>query len=886
MTENPRDILEGSTSKALLGLVERSTQGHNDLASRLREIISDAVDKHNLCQQITEIGACALSTFLQANVTGPLLAWDPLTYISYEAIFGPSVVRLDDVARHAANSLSVDGESIYPLVPYLELFLYAKTILNAPGLSETEELAWQRLRVNAWHQRMLGQPAAALQKLLEVNLDQLDAIIASEDPLNADKQCYFLLERAAIHILHGLENKAKQDIRLASQRRQFEFILTGKLGRRTKYQQKDVSQLVVLAKSSDTSSNSSQPKELLMTNAASSHVKPSGTQPHALNLDDDTLLESISYSVTTVNDDEHLPATLASIDPNNQPLLEPLDAIILLDTATVLVNDSPADELSREKTLPYAERVLSGGSSNWQVYTQALLVRSRIEGFKSRTVERSVLQLQALVDQVVADTSLVNANADSEAATTTFLPRPDAKTSALASERLKFIHQLAFPFRWKLEAELADRWVSVGGLRTALEIYERLQMWAESALCHAANGREDEALRIIRQELYLPPSTTAAINDQTATGKFGGIEQPTLRDPLPLDAPRLFCILGDIENSEAAYEKAWLISSERYARAQRSLAKLYSSRKDYDKADEAYSKALRVNPQNYVSWFALGCVRLQTERWSEAVEAFGRAVQIEDTDAEAWSNMAVALLRSSTEDHSSDKDVQAAFIAMKRAASLKRESFKLWQNLISVAIKLSPPPYPDIIMAQTRLIELRGSSEGEAAIDILVIEALFETLVRDQETETAGGGTVLSKGVRKSLTDLIFQQVAPLITSSRPLWLLLAKFNTLLKRPFAALSTYEKCWRSVLNQPGWESSRKLWKEVSEATFDLMDAYESLGEQDRESGLGAAEPVCKDWRFKARSAARSVLGRARKTWEGDEAYEQLQEKLSNLKNSDV
>ena len=121
------------------------------------------------------------------------------------------------------------------------------------------------------------------------------------------------------------------------------------------------------------------------------------------------------------------------------------------------------------------------------------------------------------------------------------------------------------------------------------------------------------------------------------------------------------------------------------------------------------------------------------------------------------------------------------------------------------------------------------------------------------------------------------------MTSSRQLWLIIAKLNIHLKRPLAALNTYEKAWRSTLNQPGWESSKKQWKDVSDATIDLMDAYESLGERQRESGLGEGELVAKDWKFKSRSAARSILSRAKEGWEGDEAFEVLQERLKELKS---
>jgi len=57
---------------------------------------------------------------------------------------------------------------------------------------------------------------------------------------------------------------------------------------------------------------------------------------------------------------------------------------------------------------------------------------------------------------------------------------------------------------------------------------------------------------------------------------------------------------------------------------------------------------------------------------------------------------------------------------------------------------------------------------------------------------------------------------------------------------------------------------------------------SLGERTRESGLGAGEVVAKDWRFKARSAIRGIVGRAKESWEGSPEMEMLRRKLDDLK----
>ena len=920
------------------------------LNRRIQHLLEKQPQAAGVDQGFFSLAIVAFNRFLQAIVTGPPLSYDPADGILPRSLFEGTNTTIERLQKQLISGLSIDGEAVYRLIPHVELFCLARCVLNHPSMTQHSSLRLARLRVNFWHQRLLSDISSSLQEIIYNDLQLIgDSVFTTSAFKGIIAPAEFLLERATIHIHHGFDQRARADIEHAARERSFQFVLAGRLGKRTKYQERDLSQLVVLAKSADeheaAQSRDNTSLDTIVT--GSNRSQPTESAPRKLNLDDDTLLESIAFTDAAAPDpesqhDHQIHSSLKALDPGNQPLLQPLDAIILLATASSITNTSPTDGLTREETLPYAERVISGGSSNWQVYTQALLVRSRIEGYRSRTVERGVLQLQAVVDQVIAETSPLETSkhdvSSVKETSTTFLPQPKASESASASERLRYVHQLASSPRWKLESELADRWVSLGGLRTALEIYERLQMWAEVALCWAANDREDKARKIIRRQLYnsvITTSTNKLLEDEedNDVGDYR-IE----RDPLPADAPRLFCILGDLEKSTAAYERAWEISSQRYARAQRSLGKYYLTNGDFDKAGIAYARSLRVNPQNHAIWFALGCIRLQQEDWARAVDAFGRAVQIEDTDAESWSNLAVALLKlppdiSPSDPKSSDvepdsahssagivleddrngsivtgtdlqKHVREAFVALKRAAALKRDSFRIWQNLLSVSVKLSPPPYTEIIIAQNRLIELLGSVEGEKCVDVEIVEALVTHLVTAyprsptevdmtesngmqlQDDSAAQKSAPTRVGFERMVIDLVQKKITPLITSSRRLWLITAKLSLYLQRPSATLSAYEKAWRVTLNQPGWESgteeTKETWKEVADSTIDLLDGYESLGERNSEAGMGAGEPVARDWKFKSRSAVRSVLARAKEGWEGDVGYETLSERLQELK----
>lgn len=906
--------------------------------------------------QLLHVGIAALNAFLQSNVTGPVLPFS-----SAEVILPQRIREQVNVRRGLRNdilrSLTVDGEAAYKLTPNVELFCVAKSILNHPTLIDDQDTLCPpplsayaaRLRVNFLHQKLLSEATGTLQTLIYNDLEVIRVALSRD--LEKDSSSHtrherarFLLERALIHIHHGFDAKARADLEQAASETQFEFALTGKLGKRTKFQDRDISQLVVLAKSVG---------EDLRLPSATQRDGAESTKPQSLDLNDDTLLESISFKKDgkskeeksmTVREESSLPQSLADVDPSNQPKLNPLDSIILLSLASAITNTSPEHGLTREETLPYATRVLEGGSSNWQVYSQALLVRSRIEGYKTRTVERSVLQLQALVDQVIADTASVSAS-ESDGPVSTFLPRADESDSASVSERLEYIWLLGFSTRWDLEAELAARWVHLGGLRTALEIYERLQMWAEAALCYAATEREDKARLIVRKQLFHPSEPNAVREND----KFEGPEV----SPLPADAPRLFCILGDIDKDPALYERAWEVSGKRYARAQRSLARHYISQKPpmFREAEQAYRASLQLNRLNHPAWFALGCVQLELEKWNDAVESFTRTVQLEDTDAEAWSNLAVALIniepstldqnqRVNSETVAEDEEDEGdqedgdkanesakqipqpyrnkrdALVALHRAARLKHSDDRIWDNVLTVSASIPPPhtPFRDIIQAQKHLIKLRGPKKGEKCVEVPILSVLVDTLTSDYSTpdttgtnnndndsknnsaSTSSPFTVRPGTIPAEILRLLEEDVIPLITHSSALWLLVAKVEKWRQRPSRALLAHEKAWRATVAscthgafQMGDE---KTWMRVVGATERLVkDGYATLGPMDKEregndtaveneeskrADDDAEEMVAKDWRFKARSAVRGILGKGKTLWEDTEGWRLLKE----------
>lgn len=1036
------EILHDPLTRKLLGfdaVHAEKTPFISGVTSRFKFLLNDPTTHLSFLK----IAYTSLEAFLQANCTGPPLEFNPEESIFPEVYWDDGLKTLKE---ELFQSLAVDGGGPYPLTPHIELFWLAKVLTSNTTLAEAGFNGRRaRFRVNFWHQKLLSEESPSLRSALysdaEILEHQLSSRLAYGGAAAEEHFVEFLVERAIVRTYYGDDQLARADLANAATTRQFQFALSGVLGKRTKFQDRDISQLVVLAKSRDhepepyssrkssrAEASDSRKSSAVDTSSASRHPPPkspnaptsppptsmpyrsatptrladshehlsplasSPTQPENILLNDDTLLERIHFKQTlasvssenmtqVVSSDSALPPQLAALDPANQPLLFPMDSIILLATASSISNTSPSDGLVREETLPYATRVLDGGSSNWQVYTQALLVRSRIEGYRSRTTERGLLQLQALVDQVIAETSETqpptSSTSDPKAkspSANTFLPRASASESATVAERLRYIYQLSPPLRWELEAELAARWTHMGGLKTALEIYERLQMHAEVALCLAATDREDDAIKLLKSILFEDVSTTTTTTaDESALGNSSTTDETKalkLRtSPPPTDSPRLLCILGDITSHPSYYNLAWTASGNRYARAQRSLGRHFTKKRDFPAAAKAFSLALGVTQVDRSSWFSLGCIQLELEDWMGAVESFRRCVQLEDTDGESWSNMAVALLKlpppqsSATEQEPGDEEeaVQisghpdqdpdheeptdpltrtkrqqlehrqqqgpyahtfSALRALRRAATLKRDDARIWDNYLTVAASIPPragTPWSEIIQAMGRVIELRGKREGDGCIDLNILKVLVEYITTGYDYPAADGGEENSASAAEekakqgtpgedvaiqqppttsittptpsklphlpaSLLQLIDTQITPLATSFPTLYLLLTKISMWRRRPALALSQAEKSWRLALTQlsPAEDFSslsQADWETVVEKTIWLMSVYKDLGPKERERTGGPVEPK---WAFKSRTAARKVLGRAKDSWEGSEGWIKLEAEVEALK----
>lgn len=659
------------------------------LPSTLRDD-TDNVTRDNVDAQwqMLQAAVAALTAFIQLNWTGPdvspnvrpvaLLRWaEPSAFPPRSATSDGDIDEALEARLNnsATDLLTISGEPAYHLSEHPFLLVFALQVLDALYISASsatqacsqatklETLPWWRLRAASIHNKVLDN-AVPLSDEITVPVDTLanslglrssDFVAAAAADASSNQpwqllQARLLIERGLALSRTGQDKEANDHFVRAARATGLKYELSGAMGKRTKFQKEEKTILVVLAESSaDTlqwdagSSTIEQPLVSTLSATAeaddaevvadafsgltsSVNAQKSGWQaapdlgqhnvmPSNYSLNDELLLEQTRFTSNA-----KLTTSISHRYPDDQPALTSLDQCILLALSLSIRNTSPEHGLTSSQISAFVSRVTLH-PRNWSVYTMALLLRSRLEATRTRTAERAVLQLHALLDQMfTADSS--------------------------SEERLTYFFQLELPARWELQAELAKRYATLGVLRSALEIYERIELWEEAVHCLGALGRQEEGIDIVKDLLA---GTKTEANQVLANKKSlsSSVSAQTRQCINAVRQGKLWCLLGDLEpeKSESHYLTGWEMSEHHSARVARSLGRLYFSKQDYVSCIRWLHRALKISSLMPNTWFMLGCAYMREEAFGKAARSFRRATAIDEEDSEAWNNLASCYLQ-------------------------------------------------------------------------------------------------------------------------------------------------------------------------------------------------------------------------------------------------
>jgi len=766
---------------------------------QVKHYISDfSGDREEAEFNILCLAIACINATIQNSFTGPLVEIKLKDLIPFN-----ENIDENEIKKSILRDLSVDAEEIFHLMPDPIYILLAISLLNNLEENATSLITfpWWYARCLFLQQRMLENFSGTLNEKI---INNMNKVVEEIPDMSDNLYTRYYIEYGIIYHFYGKDQQAYELFKKGQEKSNFKWEVTGALGKRTKFQQENIPQLVIMAESDNTKDEVEINDNVSEMSSATSfvvkdkeaEVEKKATKPETLDLNDDVLLESIAFAKTDNN---------AEVDPSKQENLRTIDQCLLLAFCLNVKNTNPSHGITNEQMFPYVNRVLAN-PNNWMVHTMGLLLRSRLESSKTRTMERGVLQLQALVDQIVC-------------------------LDSTAGERLEYFYSIVIPPKWELERELADRFVKLGVVLTALEIYERLEMWEQVIACYQAAEQNDKAEALVRKQLELEP-----------------------------ESPKFWCLLGQIKNEPEYYEKAWELSGNHYAKAMRSLGAYYYKQLDYAKCVDAYKKALKINPLFEGSWFILGCASMNIEDWDTSIEAWNRVISLDNEHGEAWNNLASV--------YSKKKEKRKAWKAFKEAVKFKYDSPRIWMNFLYASIDIGE--FNTAIKAMKQIVENLYQKDPKNAVDVEILEIIVNSISRD--IKDCNDNPIDSAKV-EDLLETITSKVANnieifKICSSYWIW----------KKDYRkALDFKLKAYRITLHNPNLLNETEIFEKTATLAVELVEDYQNFGSKNLDNG----EPVMRDWIYQSKMILRTLIGRTKSVYEGTLQHDMLRDKLKEI-----
>lgn len=499
--------------------------------------------------------------------------------------------------------LTVNGETPYANTKLLILYVLCYELLVVEDgkefFSEFEIFKLWKGRLLFLHNKMLREPVADIQINLfkTLNSFNLENVLENEESFsNIDEQ---LKEKLKINnnIIKGMLNLEKSYYNLkyykyksaedlveeAKNLFNLKINLTGKLGRKTKFQDFDTAVLVVESQSStlDKLNNLNITEEEVSITPTSVPLDEQNPILETPKITDDTFLQS-SYTDLSLFDQMYVTSMINSLKIS-----------------------LPDEDLLREVISTYTTKSLTK-SYDWLVYSKLLLQKSLAEDKRSKTIERALLQIQSLCDQY-NDRS----------------PEP--------YQRLKYYFVIDYPFIWNMKKYYAEMFMNFGAVLTAFEIFKELSMHEECINCLYVAGKTDRALEFADNILKIKedPGVYCVLGEIQSKEEyfFKALEVSKYKYTRAYRClGKFYFVKNNLQESIKYYEKALEINPL-FPNIWFTLGCIYLRISQWENAIRSFSKCVSVDETNAEGWANLGLAFNQTNKIKEALKCLDEGLK-------------------------------------------------------------------------------------------------------------------------------------------------------------------------------------------------------------------------------------------------------------------